>query len=202
MVPFCAWLMGAKRPKANHVLGVVLSMAGLALVALDNGLPFNEGDLWTLLSAALYALAIALLSVRGPGIDALVISAWEFVVMGALSLVSALLIDGPLDVSLLTAGNVARLAYLLVMCTAVALTLFNHALTIVNPTQASLLSALESPFGVATSVLLGVRLLTRAPSGGVRPHRSGIVSSEAGQIIVGGSRGRTGRSRLPYVDVR
>lgn len=180
MVPFCARMMGARRPASHHVAGILLSFVGMGFVALDNGFPLNTGDVLTLAGALFYALAIAELARWGPEVDVMVVSAWEFLVVGVLSAVAALLVEGPFDMALLTPSALASFAFLAIMCTAFALTLFNYAITVVEPAQSSLLSALESPFGVATSVLLGAEALTLRLLAGFGFIAAGVLASELG----------------------
>lgn len=161
MVPFCAWLLGMGRPKRYDVAAAFVCLAGLALVALDNGFPLNAGDLLTLLGAVFYALQLVVVSKEGQELDVWAITAWQFIVMAVASLACALAWEqAPAVSTLLEPGVFWPFVYFGVVCSFVCLTVLNYAFTKVDPTEGGILSSLESPSGVFFSVLAGREFLT------------------------------------------
>lgn len=161
MVPFCAWLLGMGRPKRYDVVAAFVCLAGLGLVALDNGFPLNAGDLLTLLGAVFYALQLVVVAKEGQELDVWAITAWQFIVMALASLVCGLVWEQPPAISTLLEPNVFwPFVYFGVVCSFFCLTVLNYAFTKVDPTEGGILSSLESPSGVLFSVLAGREVLT------------------------------------------
>jgi drug/metabolite transporter (DMT)-like permease len=184
MVPFCAWALGLGRPERHNVIAAFVCVAGLGLVALDGGSLVNSGDLLTLVGAVFYALQMVEVSKHGPDCDVWAITTWQFIVMGVASAVSSAVLETPPPVSVYTPYNVFVLVFLAVVCSCVALAAINHAFTKVDPTAGALLSSLESPFGVAFSVMFAGEVLTGRLVAGFALIFLAIAFSEAGPQIL------------------
>lgn len=177
MVPFIAWVLGMGKPHRYDLVAAVMCSGGLALVALDQGLPINPGDLLTVFCALLYALQLVEVSRRGAELDVWALTAWQFVFMTVASGAIALFEPVP-AANVWTPELFGSLAYFGVMCSFVCLTLMNYAFTRVPPAEGSLLASLESPFGVFFSVLAGREVLNgRVVSGFVLIFMAVLVSN-------------------------
>lgn len=159
MVPFCAWLVGMGRPKRYDLVAAVLCLLGLALVALDNGLPFNLGDVLTLGGAVFFAFQLVEVNREGQRLDVFAITTWQFVLMAVASWALTPLEATPAP-EVWSASNLWQLGFLGVVCSFMALTVMNFSMARVDPAEGSLLCSVESPSGVAWSVICGHELLT------------------------------------------
>lgn len=183
MVPFFSWLFGGGRPTLRHVLAAVVCVAGIGLVGIDGGLPLNVGDVLSLTCGFFYALQYVLLSRKGPGLDALVVTAWQFAVMALCSGVVSLVFEPGYAMPTPTVEDLGTIVFLALMCSCVCNGLINHAMVRVDPAEGSILSALEAPFGVLTSVLLYGEEVTPRLFAGFGLIFCAIIMSEAGDGI-------------------
>jgi drug/metabolite transporter (DMT)-like permease len=62
LTAFWAWLLLRQRPGGRLLAGIVIALAGSALLSLDAGLRLGRGELLTLAGAALFALQIVAVS--------------------------------------------------------------------------------------------------------------------------------------------
>ena len=184
LVPFCAWALGKGRPRRTSVIAAFVSLVGMGLVVLDNGFPLNVGDLLTLVGAVFYALEMVIVAAEGRDKDVWALTFWQFLTIAVIVAVGALLTERPPAPSLFTPANVASLAFLVVVCSFATLALLNYALTKVEPAAGSLLSSLESPSGVAFSVMFGYESLTPKLLAGFVLIFCGIVFSEVGDRLI------------------
>ena len=188
LVPFCAWALGRGRPKRTSLIAAFVSLVGMGLVMLDNGLPLNVGDLLTLVGAVFYALEMVIVAAEGRDKDVWALTFWQFLTIAVIVAVGAAVTERPPALSLFTPKNVVSLAFLVVVCSFATLAVLNYALTKVDPAAGSLLSSLESPSGVAFSVAFGYESLTPKLLAGFALIFCGIVCSEAGDRIIEGLR--------------
>ena len=180
MVPFFAWLFGQGRPGLRHVLAAVLCVAGIGMVAADGGLPLNAGDLLSLACGVFYALQFVILAKWGQGCDVLVATTWQFVLMALLSAVVSGLAEPSYVFPMPTMQDILTMLFLALVCSCLCFGLLNRAMTHVNPTEGSLLSALEAPFGVLASVLFYHELVTARLLMGFALIFVSVVISETG----------------------
>ncbi len=185
MVPFLAWLFGAGRPSVRHVLAAILCVCGIGLVGADGGLPLNLGDILTLVCAVFYALQYVLLAKWGNNIDALVVTAWQFAVMALCSGATALVFDAGYVLPDFAVADIAQLVFLALVCSCICNGLINRAMTKVDPAEGSILSAMEAPIGVLSSVLLYGELITPRLVFGFALIFVAIIVSEAGDELAG-----------------
>ena len=188
LVPFCAWALGRGKPRRTSLIAAFVSLVGMGLVMLDNGLPLNVGDLLTLVGAVFYALEMVIVAAEGRDKDVWALTFWQFLTIAAIVAVGAAATEQPPALSLFMPKNVVSLAFLVVVCSFATLAVLNYALTKVDPAAGSLLSSLESPSGVAFSVAFGYESLTPKLLAGFALIFCGIVCSEAGDRIIEGLR--------------
>lgn len=153
MVPFVGWAFGRGRPRFRHVLAACLCVTGIGLVALGGVSALNAGDVLTLVCAVCYALQYVVLATWGHGTDALSITTIEFAVMGALSSLVTLVAERGFVPSAPTVADLGAMAFLVLVCSCFNFAAINRGMLHVDPTEGSILSSLEAPFGELASVL-------------------------------------------------
>ena len=193
MVPFLAWAFGQGRPGLRHVVAAVTCVCGIGLVAVDGGLPLNLGDALSLLCGVSYALQFVILDKWGRDRDALVATTWQFLVMALMSAATSVVVDAGYAPPPLAVGDVATLLFLGLACSCLCFGLLNRAMTIVDPAEGSILSALEAPFGVLSRVLVFHERVTVRLLVGFALIFVAIVTSEAGGELL--ARWRASRTR-------
>lgn len=184
MVPFFSWAFGQGRPGVRHVLAAVVCVCGIGLVAADGGLPLNQGDVLSLACGIFYALQFVILSKWGDGVDALVATTWQFAVMAVCAGATSLVFEGAYVPPAPTAADVATMLYLAIVCSCMCFGLLNRAMTRVDPAEGSILSALEAPFGVLSSVLVYHEQVTLRLLAGFALIFCAVVMSEAGEELL------------------
>lgn len=184
MVPFLSWAFGRGKPGLRHVTAAVLCVCGIGLVALDGGLSLGAGDALTLLGAAFYAIQFVFLATWGKDVDALVVTAWEFMVMAICSVCCSAVFERGYVAPAPTATDVLTLLFLGLVCSCACFGLLNRAVTLVDPAEGSILSALEAPFGVLSSILVYGECVTARLGLGFALIFVAIVISEAGEELL------------------
>ncbi|MGN0302470.1 MAG: DMT family transporter [Anaerotardibacter sp.] len=161
MVPFLAWAVTHYTPTKYNLVAAFLCIVGVGFISLNGEAGVNIGDFFTLACAVFYAIHIVLVSKFSQGRDIFVLTMWQFAMVAVMSLVIGIGVEKvPENLFSLDFEQYLALAYLAVACTTIALLFQNVGQANVPPASASLLLSLESPFGVAFSVALGVEVLT------------------------------------------
>ena len=154
---FYAWPLLGQRPSGVLLQGVLLALAGSALLSLGalgpQGLRLGAGELWTLCGAAIFGLQIVTLARFAPGADGLVLGALQALTVTVVLLPFA----GGASVAFggLTAADGWRLAYLVVAGSIVAPLLQISAQRLLPAGRVALLFALEPVFAVVFALTLG-----------------------------------------------
>lgn len=141
-------------------ISVVLAVAGLFFLCMDESLSPAAGDLVTLLCAVCFAIHILLVDRVSPGVDPIRLSCIQFLVCGLLSCAASCFTGLP------TAAQLAAcwfpIVYAGVFSSALAYTFQIIAQRDTNPTVASILMSTESVFAVLAGwLVLGERLSAR-----------------------------------------
>lgn len=158
IVPFLYWVVSRQAPDKFNVAAALLCIAGVGLVSLSADFSVNWGDVLTLVSGFVYACHIIAVAKNAQGKDIFLLTAVQFAVTAAWAWGAALLFEHfPTGI---TAGAAGSLAYLAVCATAGALLFQNVGQKYTPPATAAVLLALEAPFGVFFSVLVGSEKLT------------------------------------------
>ena len=181
LVPFLAWLVYKRRPKAVHVIAAVLCLIGIGFVSLDsldNG--FNIGDLLTLICGLFYALQIIIMEHYvgdGQG-SAVSISAVQFGASALVCLAGALLFESfPVGLPLSAWLNIAHLS---AVVTGLCFFLQAVGLQYTPSSTASVILVFESVFGVLTSLLFYGEKMTVKLAVGFMLIFLSVLLSEAG----------------------
>lgn len=158
IVPFLFWLVDKKKPDIYNISAAFITIAGIGLVSLTDGLTIRMGDAFTLASGVAYAFHIVMVTKFGKDKDPILLTITQFGYCAIFSWIVALIFeDFPTQWSLETT---VELFYLSVFATAVALLLQNIGQKYVNPSTASIILTLEAVFGVLFSVIFYHEKLT------------------------------------------
>ena len=139
-------------------IGVVLAVAGLYFLCIDENLTIGRGDLTVFLCAIVFAIHILVIDHFSPKVDGVRMSCIQFFVSGILCLVPTVLLEHPHMVQLLAAWQ--PILYAGVLSCGVAYTLQIIGQKGMNPAVASLILSLES----VISVLAGILILHQTPT--------------------------------------
>lgn len=139
-------------------IGVILAVAGLYFLCINENLTIGRGDLMVFLCAIVFAIHILVIDHFSPKVDGVKMSCIQFFVSGILCLVPTLLLEHPHVAQLLAAWQ--PILYAGVLSCGVAYTLQIIGQKGMNPTVASLILSLES----VMSVLAGILILHQTPT--------------------------------------
>lgn len=164
IVPILGFLFFKKKCGPAIWVAVGLSLIGLYLLCITDGLSIGKGDLLVLICAVFFSLHILVIDHFSPLVDGVKMSCIQFFVCGILCGIPALLFETIEFSSLLAAWM--PILYAGVLSCGVAYTLQIVGQKNMNPTVASLILSLESCISVLAGwVLLNQGLTIRELSG-------------------------------------
>ncbi|MBK7093480.1 MAG: DMT family transporter [bacterium] len=166
IVPILAYALFHKKPSRWEAVALVLSLAGLWF--LTGGISgMNFGDLITLIAAFFYALHLLYCDkYMKAGRDPIVISAQQFLLVGALSFVTAWLFDLPFSIGNRT--SILTVIFLTLLPTLSAFLIQLYAQKLTSPFRVSLIFALEPVFAAIFAWTLGgEEFVIRSAAGGL-----------------------------------
>ncbi len=184
MVPFVAWAISKQRPTKYNIAAALLALAGIGFISFSGvgevSLTFGIGEAIMLASAFFLGLHMVISAKLSDGRDAIVLSAIQFIVAGAIGMLVGLLSEGAPDMSVFAdPGVLGGMVYLVVFASCGALCFQNIGVKHVPPAPAALFLSTESLFGVTFAVLFFGDTLTATAVIGFALIASGIVVSEA-----------------------
>jgi drug/metabolite transporter (DMT)-like permease len=158
-VPIFIAFLYKKLPDFKTNVGVVLSVLGLALMSISGGMGINIGDFLTLLSAVAFAAQIILVDKFSRNSDLAILTTIEFLTVGLLSTVPAVIVEGfSMDLNLFAVGAIIFTA---LFCTIFAYGLQNVAQGYTTPTHTAIIFLAEPVFSAIFSVFIGDKLSGR-----------------------------------------
>lgn len=152
MVPFIYWLVTKERPKAHHILCVVLCLAGVGILSLSGGWGMSAGDIVTVLSGLPYAVNIVISAIVCRNRNALLLTTIELWVVTIFAWIFVFV--GNTFPSEFPVEAVSGIVYMGLLATALCLYLQSYGLKYAEPAIGGMLLSLESVFGVLFSVIL------------------------------------------------
>lgn len=157
LIPLISWPLYKKRPHFSVFIAAILSLTGIALLALDNNDlgKINKGDLLTLLCGLFFALHILWTEkCNKEGCDTIIITLLQFAFAAFLGWIFAPLIEGTLSLELLkTPRIISSMLYLGLFSSMICFSLQNIGLKYIQSSTASLFLSFESVFGVLFSTI-------------------------------------------------
>ena len=180
IIPFLGWVILHKRPTSFNIVAALMCVAGVACVAYGgaSGFSLRFGDVITMGSAVFLSLHVLYTAKYAPGYSMTTLTVVQFVVAGALGLLTGALTEPVPDFAHLSPDTWMNIAYLTVFASCAALGLQNAAVARVDPAQASLFLATECLFGGLLSVLLLGEAIAPSSGIGFALIFAGIVVSE------------------------
>ena len=150
---FFAWPLLRQRPGPTLFAGILLALAGSALLSLRGSLTLGIGERWTMLGALLYALQIVSVARFAPAADPVGLMAVQSLVMVAT--LAPFAANDLRAFETLDAANWVRFAYLAIPASVIAPLLQVAAQRTLPPGRVGLLFALEPVFGLLFAIGLG-----------------------------------------------
>ena len=182
MIPFLLWAFTGKKPKGRVFRLSLMTMAGVALLSMDDGfrLSLGRGDLTVLLCALLFALHIVWLGIICGQDDPVQIAFIQLLTAGVCALIMALLFRIPLGEPQLQKGLLPVL-YLGVFSTGICYLLQTAAQKNVPAAEAGIVLSAEGAFGALFSVLLGLEAFRWPMLAGGALITASVILSEKGE---------------------
>jgi drug/metabolite transporter (DMT)-like permease len=168
------WITGRDRPGLRRVTGLGIGIAGVAALV---GLDLSADDGWALVAMSVVVVCYAL----GPFILDRYLNGVPGNAVMAVALAIAAVVYAPIGIAQLPSSLpgtdvLVAVAVLAVLCTAIALTVFNMLIDEVGPVRATVITYVNP----AVAILLGVALLDEAFTAGIG---LGFVLVLAGSVL-------------------
>lgn len=160
LVPFMFWAVAGTRPDRYNIIAAVLCIAGIGLVALDDNLTMERGDVLTLMCCAFYALHIIVSARYTQTYDVMLLTLLQFFFAALWSSLLCVLFEPVPAVAEIPPYTWFSLGYLCVFATAGALLMQTYGLKYTSPSAGALILSLESVFGVIFSIMVGAEAVT------------------------------------------
>lgn len=158
LVPFLYWVISGKRPDKYNIIAALVCLVGVGFVCLGNDLSINVGDMLTILCGLFYGLHIIVTSRTAENRDPVLITMLQFATAAVVCFIGAVLFEpAPHDIG---SGTWLSIAYMTFICTGLCYILQTVGQKYTPPSQTAVILTLESVFGSAISVILGVESLT------------------------------------------
>lgn len=162
-VPMLIAIIYKKVPDFKSIIGVLLSVVGLATMSLDGSMSMNFGDTLTIISALAFAVQILLVDKYARDVDIVVMSCIQMFVIGILSFIPAVAIEGlKFPVTKVTIGSILFTA---IFCSIYAFGMQNKMQPYTKPTHAAIIFLAEPVFSAIFSVFIGDRLTGKTLAG-------------------------------------
>lgn len=153
LVPLIIGVTRRRWPRPQVGLGILLVLAGIAVLTVSGQLHFGWGEVLTLLGTIFWSLHILALSYATRRVNTRALTAIQLGVVGVLSLAISLVFERPVLNPGLPA--LATVVYTAVMGGVVAYLLMTWGQRHTSATAAGVLMSLETVFAVIFSILLG-----------------------------------------------
>lgn len=164
LVPVFGFLFLRQRVRKPVILAIALSAVGLYLLCVTEKLTIGRGDLIVLIGAVFWAMHILFIDRWADRVSPLRLSALQFLLTGAVSMVIALCTETITAAGLL--GGLPAILYGGLFSVGVAYTLQVVAQKDAKPAHAAILLSMESVFSViGGALILGERMGLRSLAG-------------------------------------
>lgn len=163
LVPIFIAIIYKNIPDLKSIIGVVLSIIGLAVMSLDGSMSMNLGDVLTIFSAVAFAIQILLVDKYAKNVDIVLMSCLQMFVIGILALIPSIIVESAaLHINELTIGSILFTA---VFCTIYAFIIQNKMQPYTNPTHAAVIFLAEPVFSAVFSTFIGDKLTGKTLKG-------------------------------------
>lgn len=193
MVPFLYWFTNRIRPDRYNISAAFVGLAGVGLISVNRGFSVNIGDALTIVCAFFYAVHIVISNQVLRGRNIILLCLVQFAVAGILSGAGAVIFETfPQQIP---ASTVALLVFLAVIATALCLLLQIYGQKNTPPSQASIIMTFEAVFGVLSSLIAGLELLSGKLVIGFALTFAAVIISETKLDFLKRRKGRSVRNR-------
>ena len=143
-----------KKVKANVWIGLAIAVVGLFLLCVnpEKGIKLQEGDVFVILCAVVFAFHIVVVDFYAPKVDGVKLSCVQFIVAGGISCVCMFLFEEPRVNEIL--DNTIPVLYAGIGSSGIAYTLQIVGQKYSPPTLASLAMSFESVFAVISQIVV------------------------------------------------
>lgn len=163
IVPFLNWAVSKERPNRYNMIAAILCVAGIGFVSFGNETPadlakntmvgFTLPDFLALLSGVFFAAHIVTVDKFSRGKDPILMTIMQFLFAGLFSLITVVVQEPSAFVEAQWDKAFWAIAYLAVICTALALLLQNVGQRYTDPSSAAIILGTESIFCVIFGVI-------------------------------------------------
>ncbi len=158
IVPILSAFLLKVKPHKSAVIGVVFAIIGLGFLTLDSSLALNIGDLYTLISALMFALHIITVGKYTVKVDSIAMAIIQIGVVGVLSLFFSFATEKPILPKGLEIW--VTIFVLSVLCTSGAFIIQNVMQKFTSPTHTALIYSGEPVFSAIFAYFVAGELLT------------------------------------------
>lgn len=145
-VPMLDAIYCRRLPARHELFGVFLATLGLACFSFTWPISFNFGDLLTLISAALFATSIVMITYFSRQHDPFLIAVVQLVLIGIISTIACLIMEPLPSLSVFKPHFIMIIIYLVYFSTVINTIVQNWAQSKVDATTAAVLFILEPVF--------------------------------------------------------
>lgn len=164
-VPLILAFIYRRFPDIKTLVGIILSIIGLALMSINGSMGINFGDILTLFGAIAFSFQILLVDKYGKEVDAGLLTSLELFVVGLFAFVPAIGIERlQFKLNIFVIGAILFTA---IFSTAIAMWVQNKMQPYTNPTHAAIIYLAEPVFAAAFSVFIGDKLTGKSFVGGL-----------------------------------
>lgn len=145
-------LLFKKKVSPTICIFLAIALAGSYLITINENFTIELGDILTIVCAVMFALQIVLVDQVNPYIDAIKLSAIQFIVAGVLSTIFMLFTEEIIFVNIINASPAILYAAIFSGCIAFTLQIVGQKYT--EASVASLIMSLESVFALLGGVII------------------------------------------------
>lgn len=188
MVPFFAWFMAGTKPKVKNFVSIGVCMCGMVVLSgiLQTHVTVNAGDIYSLLSAVLYAVSIVYLGHKTSQTHFAAVAFMLAAVQAAGGLAYCFITGEFFSPDVNVTAAVGYALYLGVVCSFAAQSIQVAAQKYTSATSAGIIMMLEGFFGSAISVLIGMEPMSPALAvGGVLVMLSIVLAEMDISAVIG-----------------
>ncbi|MCP8970480.1 DMT family transporter [Ectobacillus ponti] len=175
-VPLLLAVLFRKKPEKKVVLGVSLSITGIALLTLHSGLEINPGDFLVTLGAVLYSIYIIVTDKLTKNVDSIALGVLQLGFSGVWGLLFSFWFETPQLPD--TAQSWTAILALSVLCSAVGFIGQTAAQQYTTPTHTGLIFSLEPVFAAAFAFMFAGEILPAKGYAGAALVLLGVLAAK------------------------
>lgn len=157
MIPFIVWAVTKQKPKTKFFVLAFTSIIGIGILTMNfsDGISFNEGDIYVLISAICFALHISYLGIFTKEINSKQLTFLQMSVTGVLALVYLIVFDKTAVDFEIVKSIFPAVTYLAIFSSCICYYLQTTAQKYTSPSKVGIFLSTEGFFGSLFAVMLG-----------------------------------------------